>query len=299
MTREARRGERRLSLRSLHRHQVLLEPRHYFTGSESWMHWDWQSPLNWAPSHPSVICVCGFCVHLWVALFIGSCAHHAFLALTEQLWVHIERHALKNCLTIDFHEVMPHTFISECSRNGFALAFIPWHKNDWTNLCTLRQFNWMAWKCKTLGTKQCCNNAVIAQSLHHWERGHFINVKPNWSPELLPCGIFISLQSSLKFANAIQNGWMRLDPKCHFCGCKHDDFCLCIGAMHATQLTLQKLQHKHFLWAHLNFTIGMWQLLESEIKLFNEEQKLWKMFMNFPHLIALVQMTQNFVCVDG
>ena len=50
MTREARRGERRLSCGSLHWHQVLLEPRHSFTSPESWIPRDWQFPLNRAPT---------------------------------------------------------------------------------------------------------------------------------------------------------------------------------------------------------------------------------------------------------
>ena len=42
MTREARRGEKR--------HQVLLEPGHSFTSPKVSKTWDWQLPLNWAPS---------------------------------------------------------------------------------------------------------------------------------------------------------------------------------------------------------------------------------------------------------
>ena len=53
MTREARRRERKLSLESWHWHQVLLEPGHSFTGSKSWTPWNWQLPLNRAPSQLS------------------------------------------------------------------------------------------------------------------------------------------------------------------------------------------------------------------------------------------------------
>ena len=50
MTREARWGERGLSSGSLHWHQVLLEPGQSFISPKSWTPWDWQLPLNWAPS---------------------------------------------------------------------------------------------------------------------------------------------------------------------------------------------------------------------------------------------------------
>ena len=50
MTRDARRGQRRLSHGSLHRHQVLLEPGHSFTSPKFWTPRDWRSPLNQAPS---------------------------------------------------------------------------------------------------------------------------------------------------------------------------------------------------------------------------------------------------------
>ena len=49
MTRRARRGERELSCRSLHRRHVPSEPGH-FTSPKSWMPWDLRSPLKWAPS---------------------------------------------------------------------------------------------------------------------------------------------------------------------------------------------------------------------------------------------------------
>ena len=62
---EARKG---VSHGSLHRHQVLLEPRHSFTSPKSWTPWDWQSPLNWAPSDVSV-CFC-HCTILFTISFL-------------------------------------------------------------------------------------------------------------------------------------------------------------------------------------------------------------------------------------
>ena len=43
MTKEARRGERELSCRSMHWHHVLSELGHSFMGPESWTPWDWWS----------------------------------------------------------------------------------------------------------------------------------------------------------------------------------------------------------------------------------------------------------------
>ena len=113
MTRDARRGERRLSHGSLHQRQVLLEPGHSFTSPKSWTSRDWQSPLNWASS------VCAKPIKLGsttlgILCIDGSCPSH-IPTLGARL------HDL-----INSKENLPHTVIIKAQRlNG---ADITWPK---------------------------------------------------------------------------------------------------------------------------------------------------------------------------
>ena len=118
MTRDARGRERRLSRGSLHRHQVLMEPGHLFTSPESWTPWDWQSPLNRAPTHSarffpllqwSQFELCA----IWIANAFGKCApsvnpHHpcSLWPQTSSSIVHTHSQAFGHCA---FSHTQSHT----------------------------------------------------------------------------------------------------------------------------------------------------------------------------------------------